>query len=469
MALYKMDTPGQSVQSLDHTYKFAPYGEDSLISPSNSRPVTPYGPPKLRDGYEPPESPSLPPISVRPQGPPPPPDGGLTAWLQVLAGFFIFFNTWGLINAFGVFQTYYITVLPKSNSTISWIGTFTSFLLCASPISWGPIFDMGSPRLLVLFGSFCVVFGVMMTSLCDKYWQLLIAQGVVVGLGGGSLFITATSILPSYFAKKRSLVMGLAASGSSLGGIIYPIIFERLQPTVGFGWTCRVIGFIALATLAVPCAVIKPRAKPPGRRKIFDLSILKEVPYSIFNLATFFGFVGQYIPYFFMEQFASEHGLGMPFWMLIFLNVGSLPGRILPSLVAGKIFQPLHVLATCRGCASILAFCWIAITKSTAGLIVWCLLYGFCSGAFVSLQGAAVASMTTDLRTIGTRFGINMFCGALGILVSLLLAFLSPPNVGILILPIRLVRLLEERSFLTHGLRPRLFAGPCYCARPFAS
>jgi hypothetical protein len=36
-------------------------------------------------------------------GPPggPPPDGGLTAWLQVLGGYFLFFNTWGLINAFG--------------------------------------------------------------------------------------------------------------------------------------------------------------------------------------------------------------------------------------------------------------------------------------------------------------------------------------------------------------------------------
>lgn len=42
--------------------------------------------------------------AARPPGPPsgPPPDGGTTAWLQVLGGYFLFFNTWGLINAFGV-------------------------------------------------------------------------------------------------------------------------------------------------------------------------------------------------------------------------------------------------------------------------------------------------------------------------------------------------------------------------------
>lgn len=320
----------------------------------------------------------------------------------------------------GVFQTYYNQdlLVGLSNSTIAWIGTLTSFLLCASPITWGPIFDMGSPRLLVLLGSAAVVFGIMMTSLCHEYWQLCLAQGVTCGIGGGCLFITATSILPSYFSKKRALVMGLAASGSSLGGVIYPIIFAQLQPTIGFGWTVRVIGFIALATLVIPCAVIKPRVKMPGRRKIFDASILKEVPYGIFNIATFFGFVGQYIPYFFIEQYAAEHGMGLAFYMLIFMNVGSLPGRIIPSLLADKFFHPLKVLATTTSCATLLAFCWIAIKHSTAGLIVWSLLYGFFSGAFVSLQGAAVASMTTDMRTIGTRFGINMFCGALGILIG---------------------------------------------------
>ncbi|KAK4892374.1 hypothetical protein LTR27_009208 [Elasticomyces elasticus] len=430
MAFYNMHTPQQSLYSLDAKTDWdasRPTTADGW-KPFHSGPAT--------DSYQTltamPESPSttplpspgLPPDTSKgpPKGPPggPPPDGGLDAWLQVLGGYFIFFNTWGLINAFGVFQTYYSTVLLKdmSNSSISWIGTLTSFMLCASPITWGPIFDMGSPRLLVISGSAIVVFGMMMTSLCTEYWQFMLAQGIVVGLGGGCLFITATSILPSYFSKKRALAMGIAASGSSLGGIIYPFIITNLQESVGYGWAVRTVAFIALATLAVPCAVIKPRAKPPGRRKIFDTSILKEIPYEIFNLATFFGFVGQYIPYFFIEQYAGDHDIDMAFYMLTFLNVGSIPGRILPSLIADKYFHPLKVLATCTGCATILAFCWIAIKHSKGGLIVWCLLYGFCSGAFVSLQGAAVASMATDMRTIGTRFGINMFAGAIGILIG---------------------------------------------------
>ncbi|QIW99656.1 hypothetical protein AMS68_005174 [Peltaster fructicola] len=348
------------------------------------------------------------------------PDGGSTAWLQVLGGYFLFMNTWGIINAFGVFQTYYSTDLlaGTSNSSIAWIGTLTSFLLCASPITWGPVFDLGSARLLVIFGSLSVSFGIMMTSLCYKYWQLMLAQGICVGIGGGCAFITATSILPAYFMKKRALAMGLAASGSSLGGIIYPIIFHQLEPRIGFGWAVRVIGLIAITTLAVPCAVIKPLSKPPGRRKIFDMTILKELEFEIFNVATFLGFVGQYIPFFFIQEYAISHDLGLAFWMLMFLNVGSIPGRIVPSMIADRWLHPLIVLSCCTGCAAILAFCWIAIQHSTAGLAVWCILYGFFSGAFVSLQGPAIAGMTKQLSTIGTRFGINMFAGALGILIG---------------------------------------------------
>jgi hypothetical protein len=34
------------------------------------------------------------------------PNGGLKAWLQVLGGFFVLFNTWGILNTFGAYQLY---------------------------------------------------------------------------------------------------------------------------------------------------------------------------------------------------------------------------------------------------------------------------------------------------------------------------------------------------------------------------
>ena len=72
----------------------------------------------------------------------------------------------------------------------------------------GPIFDRGYLRTLLIIGSFGVVFGHMMLSLTHTFWQSLLAQGFVIGMGGGCLFVPAVAILPSYFSTKLGLAMG---------------------------------------------------------------------------------------------------------------------------------------------------------------------------------------------------------------------------------------------------------------------
>ena len=59
----------------------------------------------------------------------------------------------------------------------------------------GPIFDRGYVRHLIVTGTFLVVFGMMMTSLCKSYYQILLAQGICVGMGAGCLFIPSVAIM----------------------------------------------------------------------------------------------------------------------------------------------------------------------------------------------------------------------------------------------------------------------------------
>ena len=126
----------------------------------------------------------------------------------------------GFANAYGVFQTYYETDLLRheSPSNISWIGSVQAFLLLlVGGLLTGPLFDAGYVQHLVAFGSFMVVFGMMMTSLCQTYWQVFLAQGITVGIGVGCLLIPSLAIVPQYFDKHRAFAMGVAISGSSIG------------------------------------------------------------------------------------------------------------------------------------------------------------------------------------------------------------------------------------------------------------
>lgn len=118
----------------------------------------------------------------------------------------------------GVFQTYYERIFPdQSSSNISWIGSIQVFLLIALGVVTGPLYDHGFLRTLVCTGAFLVVVGMMTVSLCTEYWQLLLSQGVLVGLGSGCLFVPSIAVLPTYFDTRQSLALGIGASGSALG------------------------------------------------------------------------------------------------------------------------------------------------------------------------------------------------------------------------------------------------------------
>lgn len=144
--------------------------------------------------------------------------------------------TWGLVNSYGVFQTYYETDLLSENSSsaISWIGSVQACLLMVIGVVAGPLYDAGYFRHLLVTGQLLLVFGMFMTSLWTAYWHILLAQGVCVGLGMGLIFLPSTAILAQYFTTRRALAIGISSSGSPLAGIIFPIIFSKFVPRLGF-------------------------------------------------------------------------------------------------------------------------------------------------------------------------------------------------------------------------------------------
>lgn len=131
-----------------------------------------------------------------------------------------------LILGAGVFQTFYeVNSLSNKTSTqISWIGGLQSFLLVFVGVLSGPIYDAGCLRFLNLAGNSLVVLGLIMTSLCTKYWQVILTQGLVTGLGCGMLFVPATAVVPQYFVRRRNLASTLAAAGSGFGMLCISLV-----------------------------------------------------------------------------------------------------------------------------------------------------------------------------------------------------------------------------------------------------
>ncbi|KAI9456064.1 MFS general substrate transporter [Lactarius psammicola] len=348
-------------------------------------------------------------------------NGRLLARLQVLACFFVLMNTWGIVNTFGAYQSFYEVDLLRSHSpsAISWIGSVQAFLLFLVSVLTGPIFDAGHTRTLLGVGSFLVVLGTMMTSLVKQYYQAFLAQGLCIGLGAGMMFVPSIAVVSTYFDKHRSFAIGVGASGSSFGGIIYPTIFHELQPRIGFGWATRVIGLIVLVTLVIANLVTRQRVLPTTRRKLFDVSALREAPFIFCTLGLCFGFIGLYNPFFYITSFAlSKTGASatLAFYFVPILNAASVLGRLAPTALADRV-GTLNTIIPCTLICGVLVLAWTAV-RSTGTLIAFALLYGFFSGSFVSLPPSTLVSLSPDLSKVGTRIGMSFSISSLGVLIG---------------------------------------------------
>ncbi|KXH31136.1 riboflavin transporter MCH5 [Colletotrichum simmondsii] len=338
----------------------------------------------------------------------PPPDGGVRAWTQALMAHFVVINTWGTINSFGIFQTFYRDFLSRSASEISWIGSMQVFFLFVVGVFTGRLTDAGYFRAVFASGSTLVVLGSLAASFSTQYWQLFLSQGLCMGLGMGGLFCPVMTVLSTYFSRRRNLAIGVAISGSATGGMIYPVIARQLLPMIGFSWTMRVMALIQLITLLIANFSMQSRIRPRRSGSLIEFSAFMEKPYLLFTIGMFFNFWGVYFAFYYIGPFSGDRlsfSYDSSINILMIMNGVGAIGRVIPGFLADLYLGPLNVVIPAAAICTILLLCWMAIQSSTA-LYVWAVFYGIFGATVQGLFPAALSSLTTDLQKAGTRMGM---------------------------------------------------------------
>jgi len=340
--------------------------------------------------------------------PGPPPDGGFPAWSQALLGHLAIFNTWGFINSFGIFQTYYTHALAEAPSTISWVGSVQIWLLFFIGTFSGRALDAGYFRAVFILGQLLQILGVFMTSLATSYWQVFLAQGLCTGIGNGLVFCPSFALLSGYFSRNRALAIGVAASGSATGGVVFPAIAERLLPKIGFAWTVRVIGFVMLGTMSLTVPFFRARTPPRKRGALVEWAAFTELPYLLFSISMFLTFWGLYFAFYYIGSFTRD-ALGASqqtsIKVLMVMNGVGAPGRLIPGFVADRYFGPLNTFLPFVLMASVLLYCWAAVS-SVGASYAFAVVYGFFAAGIQSLFLATLSSLTTDPTKTGVRMGM---------------------------------------------------------------
>ncbi|KAF4911599.1 Aspyridones efflux protein apdF [Colletotrichum viniferum] len=348
------------------------------------------------------------------------PDGGFRAWMVAAGSATIFFCTLGLSNSFGIFQEYYMThqLQGQSASNISWIGSTQSFLQFFTGMLAGPLFDRHG-ALIMYPAAVLYVFALMMLSLCSKYWHFMLVQGILMGLVQGFLQIPAFAAVAQYFDKKRAAALGLAVAGSSVGGVVMPIILSKLlnSSPISFGWSVRIVGFIVLFFMTFAVISVKPRV-PPRKTKLFLLDPWKQTRFLMFTVALFIIFVGMFTPNFYLPTYAVSKGMGAALagYLIAIINATSTFGRIVPGILADK-YGNLNTFSIGSIATGVIVFCMTSATDN-AGIIVYAVFFGLGSGTIMSGAAASLSRCAPDPSEVGTYMGMGMAVAGVGALIG---------------------------------------------------
>ncbi|KAL8807126.1 MAG: hypothetical protein Q9200_004792, partial [Gallowayella weberi] len=242
--------------------------------------------------------------------------------------------------------------------------------------------DGGAQAWLAVSGAFCCV--------CSP-------------IGASLIFYPAMSSTGTWFFKRRALAFGLVASGSSLGGVILPIMVDHVIARSGFPWAMRSAAFLLLGLLIYANLTVRSRLPPsPKPWSLMEFIMpLREIPFFLTVFAAFLFFFGMFLPFTFIILSAQHDGMStrLAAYLIPILNAVSIFGRTIPGYIADKTGRYNTMIATSFLSTILVLGLWLP-ARGNIPYILFAAFYGFSSGAFVSLAPALVAQIS-DIRAIG--------------------------------------------------------------------
>lgn len=281
-----------------------------------------------------------------------------------------------------------------------------------------------------------------MLSLCTKFWQVWLAQGLGMGIATGILYQPALAIVSQYFERRRSFVMGLVMMGASTGGVLFPIVMNRTIDRLGFAWGVRVGAFIMLAALVVANLIIAPRIfsrSLSGRSHVNEEVITQdfredEEPRNLYkiNYRHFFDYtfifttvgcfliqMGTAFPYAYITSYATLVGNISPnlqFYLLPITFAGSAIGSPIMAFLGDRFGVFNVVILSTFISAGLQASIYAATADSSAVAISF--FYGFTAAGFQAMVGPIYARLSVTVLEIGHRMGFGFFIIGIATLIS---------------------------------------------------
>ncbi|KAG0271181.1 hypothetical protein BGZ95_001050, partial [Linnemannia exigua] len=350
-----------------------------------------------------------------------PPDGGY-GWVVVGACFLNNFSMLGIMFSWGIFQQLYKDeVFPGQTSAVSWIGTLAfGFMYIVGGICSLFAAKIGY-RKMVLMGSFLVAGGCIGASFATEVWHLYLTQGILYGLGAAMANPCILSAPSQWFVVRRGMASGIAISGSGVGGLVFSVLIEKLNASIGHRWCLRVIGIVVWCSMVVSGLLVRQFSSNGAQAvnvSMKDVETMRKPAFLILVSGVLFTSFGYFSPLNLLPSYAVDHNLTRAQGAMLnsFLNGASFFGRFTGGIF-GDRFGLINLTVLCVAASALTTLVIWMFATTLPVLLVYVILYGLMGGGFISLLAPVLAEQfgTSSLTIlVGITFGVNGLGSLLG-------------------------------------------------------
>ena len=169
----------------------------------------------------------------------------------------------------------------------------------------GKVFNRIGPLKTAIVGTLISMVALLVTSRGTSIYFIMISYGIVFGVGSCFVFLPLYLVMPRYFMKRRSLALGLVATGPG-GGlfVMSPIVqvlvdaFDWRGTFMAMAGIVSIIGPLVCVFLRIPddSSTKQNNAEDEMKGKLFDFSVFRNKRFVIFTWAVCLMYTGHYIP-----------------------------------------------------------------------------------------------------------------------------------------------------------------------------
>lgn len=163
----------------------------------------------------------------------------------------------GAIYAWSVFRKPLEAELNITSTQASLPFSFVLIFFALATVLGGRLQDKFGPRVVAIIGGILLALGMILASFAQNIVVLVIAYGVISGIGIGFAYVCPISAGVKWFPDKRGLITGLAVAGFGAGALIVGPLARAMIDSLGCFVTFRYLGITYLILIVIGALILR--------------------------------------------------------------------------------------------------------------------------------------------------------------------------------------------------------------------